>query len=802
MSLFLLGKLSTRPTFASCALYSQFSTDMNPYFTYSDESYCRTNNCPGQAPSCYNTCSYGRQHWYCSSNDDRYRWGYCCSIYVCDNASACGGCSSASDCSGCGNCKHAVCNNGECGCADDGPTNSNWSDWGACDYSICSQSRTCENYPPLCGGVDNCTGDSSQHCGTTHGGWSGWGNCNANGNQTRTCSNPTPLCGGNECRRDDGTFTTPSDRTETRTCGFITGYIWDDRDYSNTFSPISPSEDWSRQPGCVDENRVKTFTLRASADDEDILSHTRGSWGCNGSTALYTSEQQIQRGERVISLTGGLPFSLPETDTLMQRVYDCNNVMWGFTNSRGESRNGTTCTMSSLPILPADGSASNNLNIRLRPVCEADNVYNLKVNVGYHGFEVPPGCPATVNKGPDGLKVYAHPESGVSREELLSGGSAVFSNLSLPGFINPKISIWANLVNKDDSEVYDTYKLVCPTTDIYQTDVNAKNCQVKTVDVDVIKIRRRGWMSAVDSDIFAESVNVMVPLGVGSSPTGFTKTLLNSFDNRTGGVLFSKGDLISPSENVAFNFNPDEFLNLLYEPNLGGRAVNLSIDHSGSEVRASHESKWLNNFSFDYPHSAEEAVLQDPNRDPTFDFLLTANFQPGKVYYTESSSLQEFLNEGYNYCINSQGVSILFVNGDITIKNVKGFNTTCPGRLLLVVDGSVSIEKQVGVDPLTLRITDDPHIELGIIASGPIDFESPGDDDDKAVMVSSPLISRTGISFSRDLGHDFNVKVPAESVKAFNKYLYLLTSLEREKSQENLYFTGVTTYDLDWEYIY
>ncbi|MFA6454114.1 MAG: thrombospondin type-1 domain-containing protein, partial [Microgenomates group bacterium] len=33
--------------------------------------------------------------------------------------------------------------------------------------------------------------------------------------KTRYCNNPTPQNGGPECRRGNGTYTTPGDRTET-----------------------------------------------------------------------------------------------------------------------------------------------------------------------------------------------------------------------------------------------------------------------------------------------------------------------------------------------------------------------------------------------------------------------------------------------------------------------------------------------------------------------------------------------------------------------------------------------------------
>ena len=85
------------------------------------------------------------------------------------------------------------------------PVPGGWSSWGSC--ISCSQSRTCTNPAPSCGGA-TCSGSATQACGNVDGGWSDWSaknlTCGYSGVQTRTCTNPAPVCAGADCSGLDG----------------------------------------------------------------------------------------------------------------------------------------------------------------------------------------------------------------------------------------------------------------------------------------------------------------------------------------------------------------------------------------------------------------------------------------------------------------------------------------------------------------------------------------------------------------------------------------------------------------------
>ena len=663
--------------------------------------------------------------------------------------------------------------------------------WGSCstDCGTGTQSRTCT--PSGC--------DTQSRSCTVYndidGGWSSWSTCDSSGNQTRTCNNPEPYCNGLECLKEDGT----SGLTETRPCGYISGIIWADENSSGDSTASLPSEDWAGKPlSCVDSDNVNPFVLHASADDENILTSTVGSWWCDSSVSKYSTAQQIQRGNRNITLSN-LP-TIPADGSFIQRNFQCSNVSWIFTNSLNQSSHGTSCTASNLPILANEFGQTNSLTWRLRSDCEVSNTYQLKVNVDLYDYEDTNSCSDSNNiigNAPDGLGVTIHPSSGDSRTQDLSGGFTIFSSVSLPGYYNPVITTGGVLRNDSmqNGEVYETFNQVCPSNGSYTATYNAKYCEKHEVDLGVKRLYKDGWISVIDADLFAGDVAIPVPLGVGSQPAGFTKTLMNSLDNNTGGFSFSKTDIDPPSDKA--DAGDYGLLNQLYEiyedSDLGGKSIQLE------EGGQSHNSKWLHNvFSFNPPSTST-------NLDS-----MPSSFNSDTVYDISASDFEDYINSSsLNYTISgSTGVAILYIT-DVDSEGINISNTittSSTGRLIIVIPGSVTIDKDIGSDPTLFSISQDPHIMSGIVAQGDISFDAEDVVDDEGqdipIMLTAPLASRTNISFSRDLGYDNNAVMPAESVMQYNRFLYLLASLEKEKSEDTLYYTGLTSYDTDWEYIY
>jgi len=364
-------------------------------------------------------------------------------------------------------------------------------------------------------------------------------------------------------------------------------------------------------------------------------------------------------------------------------------------------------------------------------------------------------------------------------------------------------------VSKDvGGDVPETYTMQCPAVNQYSFEPEPpsppSDGATINLNIGLQTIYKKGWVSAIDADVFANELNVTVPDGPtnnsfpGQIYQGFAKTLVNSSFNNDNylGFIFSQSDNRSnPDIERGCPSKKGFETNIPCDKEYGGYAYDLK------NFNQEHKSIWLENFDFSPPSSAKTLNDNLPN-----------TFVAGGVYQISSDIFNERLGSGsdYSYTITSsggEGIAILYVNGNSEINVNINTTSTSKGRLLLVINGSLTIGSNVGTSISSFQMSGNPNIMAGIIAKDQITFQSRGgsispSNFDKPVMVSAPLVSRAGISFKRDLYHDNNAVIPAESAKFFGKYLYYISNLEREKSSSYLYYTGVSTYDLDWEYIY
>ena len=664
---------------------------------------------------------------------------------------------------------------GPAGCTSNSDCNDNL----FCTDDICNVDGTCSNPSKSCDDSNVCTTDfcdeDNDSCNNDPifetGSLGPWGSCSG-GSQTSTCNDFS--CGGScsaECTTKGGTYNS-STNICTRNCLYVEGNIWSD-DNGNLVR--ENSENWwnpNYSVFCSTSKSHPSFYLTYTGHTG---SNQINEWYCNGNNSYYRSpftgpvENIEPEQPHTFTLSGWPDGYKPKSWVYNHPGYSISGNWSGF---------GSFSTSSI--IMPTSGWT--NVHWELQ-----QQTYNLTIKVK----DIPPETLVEYSGDSCTLDLSVLDDLSDATVIISSATGAELCNKTTDSNGEVTCDIWVNqglldiTVRKrvSDEEVIRIYSMVCPSKGSYPYDPgDVADGDSKTELVGLKESYKESWVSAVDSDIFANEVNVVVPLGTGSNPAGFVKALLNSYDNITGGFVFSKDQITNPHEDT---LDEGTTYNLLFEDDLGGRAENL--DSGGSN----HNSKWLESFTFEAPNGATE--ISD----------LNTSLNSGVIY--KSSGITTLPN---TYTLSGTGVAVLYIDNDLTINN--NFTTSSSGRLLLVVNGSVTISKDVGTDVGSFMLSQDPNIEAGIIASGKIEFGSIGGSitenrHDDPIMVSAPLITRDltdGIIFSRDLYTDNNATMPAESAKAFNKYLYLLTSLEREKSQDNLYFTGLTTYDLDWEYIY
>jgi hypothetical protein len=628
-------------------------------------------------------------------------------------------------------------------------------------------------------------------CAPTNGSLGVWGTCTG-GTHVSTCVGFD--CGGNcsaECSDEGGTYNY-STHVCTRNCLRLDGNIWSDDDGDGKELSDYWKRDLNSPFGCGTSKTFSNFymTISGETPPNQIVG-----WFCH-SNPLYGTYYNSP-----------VPNAIePETTksvTLSSIPQGYKFVSWQYiTQENGGSvvREGSGSSATNL-LMPSSGwvnvhwklaQEKYNLKLKVREIPPEESATpSLCSSSKFNTFDVMPGADVTI-------------KNSIGSTTLCSGTSNSEGDFTCPIWTHQG-KVLIEVSKYVGGSVPETYTMQCPAVNQYSYEPPSPPSDGATINLNIglQTIYKKGWVSAIDADIFANELNVTVPDGPtnNSSPgqiyQGFAKTLINSSFNNNNylGFIFSQSDDISnPDIERGCPSKKGFETNTSCDTEYGGYAYDLM--HFGQE----HKSIWLENFDFSPPSSAE-----------TLDSLPNT-FVAGGIYQISSDIFNERLGSGsdYSYTITSsggEGIAILYVNGNSEINVNINTTSTSKGRLLLVINGSLTIGSNVGTSITSFQMSGNPNIMAGIIAKDQITFQSRGgsispSNFDKPVMVSAPLVSKAGISFKRDLYHDNNAVIPAESAKFFGKYLYYISSLEREKSSSHLYYTGVSTYDLDWEYIY
>jgi len=689
-------------------------------------------------------------------------------------------------------------------------------------------------------------------CTPQDGTWGAWSDC-IDGQQTRTCNGTT--CCGTNCG------TCPNDGYgTTRACARMEGIIWSG---AGDDWPLTAGSSFKGLSSLTCTNNYNpNFHVTNSKTTGDQIK----SWWCHSTnnTAYYGGDHNIPvEGTMTATLTGlptnyicdrwvyrtksknnqvsgtfGNNITTCTTGNITLAPEDWRNVNWKLINcsdTHWEDIQGSCSTLCGpgtvnrvckFPDSRCPGT----------PVCDPNNppptpCNNTPADICHYTVETTvkeieqsvvitdPGnqCSAPMSNASKlpGATVTINNNTG----QPPFNGSAISDSNGIAS-INVPYGIRSIIVNSyltTEGDTPDTYSMVCPSFGnyVYPTPPTLipyiasgtipANGAYPSIPVQV-GLRRNykfSWLSVIDADMFSKGLDIAVPLGptnnanTSQTPQGFAKVLLNTIhpnpslnDDLMLGYSFVENSNVSnpnidaPIPNTKLSeVSPSSSDQYQY----GGIAYNLEA--SGQ----SHKSKWLENFTFNPPSNATEISS------------LPTTFSSGSIYKIEENV--ETNASGYTYTINgNNGPVIIYIDGDLVIRG--NISTTSSQRILFVVSGSVIINSDVGTPADSFNMSHDPNVMAGIIANGSITVNKRNDRDvfggkyDIPIMLSAPLVSKTNISLQRDLGHDKNAIIPGQSVKQYNKLLFDISNLERDKNSDDLHFTGITTFDLDWEYIY
>ena len=190
----------------------------------------------------------------------------------------------------------------------------------------------------------------------------------------------------------------------------------------------------------------------------------------------------------------------------------------------------------------------------------------------------------------------------------------------------------------------------------------------------------------------------------------------------------------------------------------------------------SNESAWPEGFEFSSPNAS---VLSTSN----------CNLD-NKVYKVNNSNFSSWLSNCSRYSVTDDGLSIIYASGNTTFDNEDGLYTTSDGRLIIVVNGNVTISDNFAKDSNKAK--------FGLISKSGIEFITSGVSGLDTLEFNGFIAtqgSNKDIKFLRSLEGD-NEEKPSVTVIYDPSYITLFSKQKLKNPDQAL---GFTKFDLIWE---